>query len=516
MVDWAKEVERLQRARQRALEMGGEMRVERQHKLGKLTVRERLDLLLDPGTFIEYGMLATFFGLSPEAEKYAAADGVVTGFGKINGRLVCVIAEDFTVQGGSLGNSHFAKKIRILKRAAKDKVPVVLLLDGSGARAEQETVEGPPIAPHHAQLAALSGLVPIISCAMGPCFGDSSLLGQLSEFIIVVKETGQFGIAGPPIVKTATSEEISKEDLAGSKIHCYETGVADNEALSEGHAFDIAREYLSYLPTNCWGEPPYVPTNDPVDRMDQELLGIVPEDYNAPYDVKRVIRCIVDDGHFFERKPCHGTNVVTALARMGGHPVGIVANQPLVLAGAVDAKAAHKARQFIDICNSFHLPLVFLADCPGVMPGRLAEQQATLRAGLSIAHSAAFLRVPFMTIVLRKNFGFGGTSMGLIGQDQVLTAAWPSASFSSLPSAGSAAVTRRTEVGAGDDPERARKDLEARFEEMEGPYLAAGAYRIDEILDPRETRPTVIRHLEVARQRRKEPLGPALMHGIKP
>lgn len=516
MVDWAREVDRLASARARALGMGGEMRVARQHSLGKLTVRERVELLLDPGSFVEYGMLATFFGLSPEDEKYAAADGVLTGFGKISGRLVCVIAEDFTVQGGSLGNSHFAKKIRILRRVAKDKVPIILLLDGSGARAEQETVEGPPVAPHHALLASLSGLVPIVSCALGPCFGDSSLLGQLAEFIVMARGTSQFGIAGPPIVKTATSEVISKEDLAGSKIHCYETGVADNEAESEAHAFDIIREYLSFFPLNCWEEPPFAPTADPADRMDKELLRIVPESYNAPYDVKRVIRCIVDEGHFFERKPFHATNVVTALARMGGHPVGIIANQPLVLAGAVDAKAAHKARQFIDICNSFHLPLLFLADCPGVMPGWLAEQQATLRAGLSIAHSVAFLRVPVISIILRKAFGFGGTSMGLIGQDQALVAAWPSATFSSLPSAGSAAVSRKTEVNAGEDPEKVRKELEEKLARTEGPYLAAGGYRIDEILDPRETRPTVIRHLEVARQRRKEGLGPAWMHGIKP
>jgi acetyl-CoA carboxylase carboxyltransferase component len=516
MVDWPREMERLQRARARVLGMGGEMRVDRQHKLGKLTVRERLDLLLDPGTFLEYGKLATFFGLSPEDEKYAAADGVVTGFGKIDGRLACVIAEDFTVQGGSLGNSHFAKKIRILKRVTKDKVPVILLLDGSGARAEQETVEGPPVAPHHALLASLSGLVPLVACALGPCFGDSSILGQSCELIIVARGIGQFGIAGPPVVKTATSEEISKEDLAGSKIHCYETGVADNEATSEAHAFEIAREYLSFLPSNCWEEPPYSSTSDPVDRMDEELPHIIPDNYQAPYDVKRVIRCIVDDGHFFERKPLYGRNVVTALARMGGHPVGIIANQPMVLAGALDVKAAYKARQFIDICNSFHIPLLFLADCPGVMPGRIAEQQATLRAGLAFVHSAAFLRVPVISIILRKAFGLGGTSMGLIGQDQVLIAAWPSATFSSLPSAGSAAVARKTEVASDADPERLRKEMEAKFEETEGPYLAAGAYRIDEIIDPRETRPTVIRHLEVARQRRKEPLGPAWTHGIKP
>jgi acetyl-CoA carboxylase carboxyltransferase component len=496
--------------------MGGEMRVERQHKLGKLTVRERLDLLLDPGTLIEYGMLATFFGLSPEEEKYAAADGVVTGFGKIDGRPVCVFAEDFTVQGGSLGNSHFAKKMRILRRVPKDKVPIILLLDGGGARAEQETVEGPPIAPHHAQLAAMSGLVPIISCALGPCFGDSSLLGQLSEFIIMARGTSQFGIAGPPIVKTATSEEISKEDLAGSRIHCYETGVADNEADSEEHVFQTVKEYLSFFPTNCWEEPPRFPTDDPVDRMDEQLLHIIPDSYHAPYDVKDIIRCIVDDGHFFERKPFYGTNVVTALARMDGHPVGIVANQPLVLAGAVDYKAALKARQFVEICNSFHIPLIFLADCPGVMPGRVAEQEATLRAGLTIAHASAFLRVPTLTVVLRKAFGFGGTSMGFIGQDQILTAAWPSAQFGSLPSAGSAAVARKSEVDAEEDPEKKRKELEEELERMEGPYMAAGSYRIDEILDPRETRPTIIRHLEIARTRRKEPLGPAMKHGIMP
>lgn len=516
MVDWEKEAERIRRARERALGMGGPKRVERQHDQGKLTVRERVDLLLDPGTFIEYGMLATFFGLSPEEEKFAAADGVVTGFGKIDGRLVCVIAEDFTVQGGSLGNSHFAKKIRIIKRVAQDKVPIILLCEGGGARAEQETVEGPPWAPHHALYARLSGLVPTISCALGPCFGDSSLLGQLSEFIVMVRGTSQFGIAGPAVVKTATSEDITKEDLAGSKIHCYLTGVADNEALSEEDCFAQVREYLSYFPSNAWEEPPYQATNDPIDRMDEELLHTVPDSYYASYDMKRVIRCIVDDGHFFEIKPYYGTSLITALARMGGHPVGILANQPLVLAGAVDAKAAYKGRKFIDVCNSFHIPLVFLADCPGVMPGRIAELEGTLRAGLSVAYAAAFVRVPVVSIILRKAFGFGGTSMGLIGQDQVYVAAWPSASFASLPGAGSAAVSRKSEVESSEDPEKARKELQAKLEETEGPYPAAGSYRMDDIIDPRETRPRIIRHLEVARMRRKEPLGPAMKHGIMP
>jgi len=516
MIDWKKEVVRLQEARRRALEMGGPNRVERQHQLGKLTVRERIDRLTDPGTFVEYGMLATHFGRSPEEEKYAAADGVVTGFAKINGRLVCIIGEDFTVLGGSVGYTHFTKEMRMLERVAHDKVPIIMLLDGGGARAEMEIVEGPPWAPHHGALAGLSGLVPIVSCVLGPCAGDSSLLGVLAEFIIMVKDTSMFSIAGPAVVETATGEKISKEELAGSKVHCYQSGVADNEAVSEDDCFDQAREYLSYLPLNAWEEPPFRPTDDPADRMDEDLLDIVPANHQAPYDMKRIIRCIVDDGHFFEIKPYHATNMITTLVRMGGHPVGIIANQPLKMAGAVDAKAAHKARHFIDLCNAFHLPIIFLDDVPGVLPGKIAEREGTLRVGLTIATAISACRVPIVTIVLRKAFGYGGSAMGLIGSDQVFVAAWPSATFSSLPSAGSAAVTRRSELDNQADAESRRKQIQKDLEAREGPYLAAGSMRVDAVIDPRETRPVIIRHLEVARQRRKEPLGPAVKHQIMP
>jgi acetyl-CoA carboxylase carboxyltransferase component len=516
MVDWNKEIERLQKARGRAMEMGGPKRVKRQHDLGKLTVRERIDQLIDPGTFLEYGQLATYFGRSPEDEKYAAADGVVTGFAKMNGRLVCLIAEDFTVLGGSVGNTHFLKKLRMMERVAKDKVPIIMLLDGAGARAEQELVEGPPWAPHHGALAALSGLVPLVACILGPCAGDSSLLGALAEFIIMVKGISMLGIAGPPVVQTATGEEISKEDLAGSRVHCYESGVADNEAATEKQCFDMVRQYLSYLPSNAWEAPPHLPTSDLPDRQDEELLRIIPENLHAPYDMKRVIRCIVDENSLFEIKPKHAQNVITALARMDGHSVGLIANQPLKLAGAVDAKAAHKTRHFIDLCNAFHIPIIFLADVPGVLPGKKAERAGTLRVGLSIANAIAACRVPIISIILRKAFGYGGTSMGLIGTGQIFVAAWPSATFSSLPSAGSAAVARRSELESSADPEQKRQELMTDLEEKEGPYLAAGALKVDAIIDPRETRSLIIHHLEVARQRRKESLGPMVKHGIMP
>jgi len=515
-MDWKRELNRLQHVRARALNMGGPERVERQHKLGKLTVRERLDRLLDPGTFLEYGILATFFGQSPEAEKYAAADAAVTGFGKVDGRLCCVIAEDFTVQGGSLGVTQLQKKMRVLTRAAQEKTPIILLLDGGGARAEQETVEGMPFAPHYARLARLSGLVPIISCALGPCAGDSSLLGGLSEFIIMVEGISMFGIAGPAVVESATSEKISKEDMAGSKVHCYETGIADNEATSEEHCFQIVREYLSFFPSSCWEEPPWKRTNDSPDRRDESLISIVPENNLAPYDMKEVIRHLVDEGYFFEIRPFFAKNLITCLARMDGHPVGIIANQPQVLAGALTAKAAHKARHFIEICDSFHLPLIFLADCPGVMPGSAAEREGTLRLGLTVAYASAFVQVPTITVVLRKAFGFGGTSMGAIGSDQALVVAWPSANFASLPARGGVAASRAREIARSDDPEKIREEFIRTHEEKEGPLLAAGSFRIDDVIDPRETRPLIIKTLELGRRRRVGTLGPRYKHGIMP
>ncbi len=351
---------------------------------------------------------------------------------------------------------------------------------------------------------------------MGPCSGDSSLQVSLMEFIIMVKGHGELFAGGPPVVYTAIGEVVSKEELGGSKIHCRISGLGDNEAESDEHAIAMAKEYLSYLPLSAYEYPPYVDTGDSVERMEPELLEIVPAERNIPYDMKRVIRCVVDNGVFFEIKPVFAPNLITALARMGGHTVGIIANQPKVMAGSVDAKAAIKYRHFVDLCGAYHIPLIYFTDIPGVMTGSEAERQGTLRAGLACAYSLAFADIPVVTVVVKKAFGYGGSAMGGYGAGQIAVFAWPTADFGAIPAAGGILAAYKSEIESAPDPEARRKELELQFAEVGGPYSAAANFNIDDVIDPRETRPRIIRALELALHRRTVPAAPTRRTGIMP
>ncbi|MHB8917118.1 MAG: acyl-CoA carboxylase subunit beta [Desulfocucumaceae bacterium] len=512
-----KKIEELSARRARAMEMGGREKVRRQHDQGKLTARERIDLLFDSGTFTENGMLAKSQSQRPEMlNKNTAADGVITGYGKINGRSACVVAEDFTVMGGSVGATHMMKNLRIIQLAQDMKVPIVWLMDGAGARAEENINGGLPMVTHFLEIARLSGFSPQVGLAMGPCSGDSSLVPSLLEFIIMVKGHGMLAAGGPPVVYAAIGEVVSKEDLGGSKIHCRISGLADNEAESDQHAISLAKEYLSYLPLSSYEYPPYRQTEDKADRMEQKLLDVVPMDFMAPYDMKQIIRYIVDEENFFEIKPEFGTSLITALARMGGHTVGIIANQPMVNAGALDAKSSAKMRRFIDLCSSYHIPIIFLVDVPGVMTGSRAEQEGTLREGLAVAYSLAYANVPKITLVIRKAFGFGGSAMCGYGARQAGVFAWPTADFGAIPGGGGVLAAYKKEIESAADPELKRKELEAMFEGYKGPYSAAGTFNVDDVIDPRETRPRIIRALELALNCRSEPARPMARYGVMP
>ena len=512
-----KELERLGRKRDAALQMGGPEKVARQHQQGKLTARERISLLLDPGTFEEYGLLATHRSHRREmADKITPTDGVITGFGKIDGRPAGVVAEDFTVLGGSVGLTHGMKKVRIVEIATREKVPVVWLLDGAGARAEEFIGEGLPAVFHHLKIARLSGVAPQVGVVMGPCAGDSSLVGSLLEFIIMVKGHGMLAAGGPPVVLSATGEKVTKEELGGPQIHCRISGVADNQAEDDGGAIRMAKKYLSYLPSNAWQYPPSIESSDDPDRREEELLHILPEKPKRPHDMKRIIRCVADRDSFFEIKPDFAPMMVTGFARMEGHPVGIIANQPIVYAGAITAKAAQKERHFIDLCSAYHLPLLFLVDVPGVMTGPQAEKEGALRFGLAVAYSLAWADVPKVTVVIRKAFGFGGCAMCGFGAKQTLTLAWPTVDFGSIPVDSGVLAAYSAQLAAAKDPEALRKELEEKYLEYCGPYPAAGIFNIDDVIDPRETRPRVIRAFRLARERRCAPPGPAMRWGVMP
>jgi acetyl-CoA carboxylase carboxyltransferase component len=497
--------------------MGGPEKIARQHEQGKLTARERIDLLLDPGTFEEYGLLATHQSHRPQMKNRSTpADGVITGFGRIEGRPAGVVAEDFTVLGGSEGLTHFSKKVRMVEIATQERVPLVWLLDGSGARAEEFIGEGLPAVFHHIKIARMSGIAPQVGLVMGPCAGDSSLVGSLLEFIIMVRGTGMMAAGGPPVVIRATSEEVTKEQLGGVAVHCVESGVADNPAEGDREAIAMAKRYLSYLPSSAYEYPPSIPSDDDPGRRDEALLDVLPANPKRPYDMKRIIAAVVDRGSFFEIKPLYAPMMITGMARLNGHPVGVVANQPAVHAGAITAKAAQKQRHFIDLCAAYHVPLLFLVDVPGVMTGPQSEREGALRYGLAVAHSLAWADVPKITVVIRKAFGFGGCAMCGYGAKQTLTVAWPTADFGSIPADSGVLAAYGSQLAGAKDPEALRKELEETYREFCGAYPAAGTLNVDDVIDPRETRPRVIRALELALHRRSAPPGPVMRHGVMP
>ena len=516
-MDMRKEIQELAKRRAKALEMGGPDRVRRQHDQGKMTARERVGMLMDGRTFQEYGLLATHQSHRPEmADRITPADGVITGFGKIDSRPAGVIAEDFTVLGGSVGWTHIMKKVRMVEIATQERVPLVWLLDGAGARAEEFIGEGLPAVFHHLKIARMSGIAPQVGVVMGPCAGDSSLCGSLLEFIIMVKGHGMMAAGGPPVVLTATGEQVTKEELGGPEIHCRISGVADNEADGDEEAIRMVRQYLSYLPSNAWQYPPSVRAEDDPDRMDEELLDILPKNPRRTYDMQRIIHCVVDRKSFFEIKPDFAPMMITGFARMGGHPVGIVANQPRVHAGAITARAGQKERHFIDLCASYHMPLVFLLDVPGVMTGPVSEKEGALRFGLAVAYSLAWADVPKITVVVHKAFGFGGCAMCGYGAKQTLTLAWPTVDFGSLPVEGGVLAGHSKQLGESRDPEALRRQLEEDYKKYCGPYPAAGSFNVDDVIDPRETRPRIIRALDLALNRRAFSPSPVMRHGVMP
>jgi len=404
------------------------------------------------------------------------------------------------------------------EKATQERVPLVSLLDGAGARAQMlgDMAEGLPIVAHFIKMARLSGIAPLAGAILGPCAGESSLEASLLEFTVMVKSTGMLAAGGPPVVLASLGKTVSKEELGGWRVHCEIAGGADNPVEDDREALLTLKRYLSYLPTNAYQYPPsLIPEDDP-DRQDEELLTILPESFKRPYDMKKIIGCVVDRDSFFEIKPLFAPMMITGLARLNGHPVGIVANQPLVFSGAITAKAAQKQRHFIDLCNAYHIPLIFLVDVPGVMTGPESERQGALRFGLAVAYAMAWADVPKFTVVIRKAFGFGGSAMcGYMG-GQTLTLAWPTVDFASLPVDSAIRSAHGAELAAAADPEALWKKLEADYRKFSGVYPAAADFNIDDVIDPRETRPRLIRALDAALNRRSAAPAPSLRHGVMP
>ena len=512
-----KKFQELQARRLEAEAMGGPEKVERHHQRGKLTARERVNLLLDPNTFQEYGKLATHQGQKP-GEPTTPADALVAGFGCIHGRPVCLYAEDATLFGGSLSDVNFNKRLRTIALATRERIPLIMLLDGAGFRAQSmlHAVEGSPAIGHTLALAQASGSAPTIGVVMGACAGESALNAALAEYTIMVKGTGMIAAGGPPVVKASTGVDISKEDLGGTSIHADITGMIDNVVDSDEEAIIAVKRLLSFLPTNAWSYPPSSKPRSAKTGASYSINHILPDNPKSPYDIKDVIDCIVDEDSFFETKGRFGQSLVTGLARLQGHPVGIIANQPKVFAGALSAAAAQKARKFIDCCSAYHIPIVSLADTPGVMTGPASEKEGSLKFGLGAAYAMAWANVPVFSVILRKAFGFGGALMAGSSGPQTVALAWPTADFSSLPPDSAIEAAHKKELDAAEDPEALYAQLMEQYQTFGGPYPAAGILNIDDVVAPDETRARLIQALESSMARRTEQPSPTQRYGVMP
>jgi acetyl-CoA carboxylase carboxyltransferase component len=509
-------VEELHERRAQARLGGGEERIARQHEQDKLTARERLALLIDERTFVELGIHGRpHFSQRAMEGKEAPADGVVTGYGKVDGRLVAVAAYDFTVMAGSMGMTGELKVSRLRELALGKRIPMVWLLDSAGARIQEAAGSLFAGSGHlFREEVVASGVIPQVAALMGPCAAGTAYIPGLADFVPMVKGRGSMALAGPHLTKAVTGEDVTQEELGGSRVHTRVSGVGDLEVASDEECIEAIRSYLSFLPSNCEEPPPRREASDPVDRAADELLDVLPDSPRQPYDMYEVIRCIVDDGAWFDLKPRWARTIITCLARMGGRPVGIVANQPRHLGGILENDSADKAARFINLCDAFGIPLLFLMDVPGFMVGTKVEQAGIIRHGAKMLYAVSRATVPKVTVIVRKAYGAGYYVMCGRAYEPDLILAWPSAEISVMGPEGAVNIIFRKEIEASDDPDATRAQMIQGIRRTIDPYIAAGNAMVDDIIDPRETRPTVIRAFEMAQTKRVE--RPWRKHGVMP
>jgi acetyl-CoA carboxylase carboxyltransferase component len=509
-------LEQLQRMRSEALLGGGPVRIERQHTFGKLTARERLDLLLDPGSFVELDVFvthrATEFGLDGQ---HVLGDGVVTGHGTIDGRLVFVFSQDFTVFGGSLSEAYAEKICKIMDLAMKVGAPVVGLNDSGGARIQEGVASLGGYAEIFLRNVLASGVVPQVSVIMGPCAGGAVYSPAMTDFTIMVEGTSYMFVTGPNVVKTVTHEEVDSEYLGGAATHTTISGVAHLAAADEATAMDHVRRLLAHLPQNNLGEPPGIASHDPVDRRDPELDHVVPDDSQKPYDMHDVIRHVVDDADFLEIQPGWAPNILIGFARLGGRSVGIVAQQPAVLAGALDIDASIKAARFVRTCDCFNVPLVTFVDVPGFLPGVGQEHGGIIKHGAKLLYAYCEATVPKVTVITRKAYGGAYDVMSSKHIRGDMNFAWPTAEIAVMGAAGAVNIIFKDEIARSSDPVAEQQRLVAEYEaEFNNPYVAAARGYIDDVIVPSDTRPRLIRALEMLADKRDT--NPRKKHGNIP
>lgn len=496
-------LKKLEDLRKKASVGGGKARLDKLRQEGYLAAEERIHLLVDPGTFLEVN---TFAGPQPaefgSPPPYIPRDGVITGFGQVNGRTVGVYAHDKTVQGGSLGNVQAAKIVNIIRRACELKVPVVALQDSVGARI-QEGNKNVGFDGIFYALTQASGVVPLISAILGRCAGGVAYSSALMDFILMVQGKSVLFITGPEVIKAVTHEEVTLEALGGAAVHSEKSGVCDLVAADEAGAVAQIKELLSFLPSSSQERPPRVPSKDCPAGAAERLREIIPPDPKKFYDMKKILHGVLDDGYFFELKPRYARNILTVFGRIGGEAVGIIANQPMHLAGALDVDASDKASRFIRFCDAFNLPLLTFVDIPGYLPGVDQEYRGIIRHGAKMLFAYAEATVPKITVIVRKDYGGGKQAMCSkpMGTDLVL--AWPSAELAVMGAEGAVNVICRKEIQESGDPEGTRKRLIEEYQQIfEGPFESARKMYLDDVIKPEETRDKIIQALRIFREKK--------------
>ena len=509
-------LEELKKLEEQAELGGGLERIEKQHAQGKLTARERIKLLLDEGSFVEFDKFVTHrctdFGMD---KKKILGDSVVTGYGTIDGRLVFVFSQDFTVFGGSLSGAHAKKICKIMDLAAKVGAPVIGLNDSGGARIQEGVESLAGYADIFLRNVMMSGVIPQISVIMGPTAGGAVYSPAVTDFTIMVKNTSFMFITGPDVIEAVTGEKITKEDLGGAEVHTTKTNVAHFAADSDEDALMLVRELLQFIPQNNMEDPPFKPTDDPPNRREESIYDLVPSDPMKPYNMKDLIKKVVDDGYFFEVQENYAKNMVVGFARLGGRSVGIVANNPQYFAGALDYKAAIKAARFIRFCDAFNIPIITLEDQPGYMPGVAQEHNGVIVHGAKLLYAYAEATVPKITIIVRKAYGGAYDVMASKHFRADVNYAYPIAEIAVMGPDGAVNILYRKELAQAENPAQKKAELVQMYrEKFANPYIAAGLGYLDEIIDPADTRLKLIQALELTKNKRES--NPPKKHGNIP
>jgi len=511
-----KKIEELKKKRAEAKLGGGPKRIEEQHKKGKLTARERLDILLDEGSFEEFDMFVMHrcrdFGLDRQR---IFGDAVVTGYGTIDGRLVFVFSQDFTTFGGSLSEAHSEKICKIMDLAMKVGAPVIGLNDSGGARIQEGVVSLGAYANIFLRNTLASGVIPQISVILGPCAGGAVYSPAITDFILMVKGTSYMFVTGPSVVKTVTHEEVSYDELGGAQVHSTKSGVSHFACENEAETLLLTRKLFSFIPLNNMEDPPDNECTDPVDRMDEELNFIVPEEPTKPYDIKDIIHRVVDDGDFLEVHKDYAQNIVVGLARLGGKSVGIVANQPAVLAGVLDIDSAIKGARFVRFCDAFNIPLVVFEDVPGFLPGTVQEFGGIIKHGAKLLYAFSETTVPRLTVITRKAYGGAYDVMNSKHIRGDINYGWPTAEIAVMGPKGAVEIIFKKEIAESSDPEKATDEKLKEFvEKFANPYIAAERGYLDDVIEPKETRPRLIKALSMLET--KKDSNPPKKHGNIP